>query len=173
MMQVELGCGKSKPKGAIGIDCDPKSDADIVIDFEKDPIPLEDNSVDRIASRQVFEHLDDPIAVLRRLYRILKPGGEIFIEVPHFSSYIAHGLGHKHYFSHKEVVQMFHEAFPCEIVRAEITFFKFFRWIGVHYLANRFPVTYERFWCYRFPAENLKITVRAIKESPREALHGR
>lgn len=162
-MQIDLGCGKNKMKDCVGIDMDPQSHADIVVDFEKRPIPLADNSADKVFSKQVFEHLEDPIRVLKELHRITKPGGEIFIEVPHYSSHIAHGLGHKQHYSYKELVQVFRNEIPCEILKAEITFFKSFRRIGIKCLANRFPTDYERFWAYLFPAENIQITARVIK----------
>lgn len=166
-MQIDLGCGKNKIPGLVGVDSDPLSHADIVVDFEKDPIPLGDSTVDKVFSKQVFEHLEDPPRVLKELYRIVKDGGEIFVEVPHYSSHISHGLGHKQYFSYKELVQMFCNEISCEIIRAKITFYKTFRLAGIAALANKFPTTYERFWAYIFPAENIQVTARVVK--PRES----
>jgi predicted SAM-dependent methyltransferase len=97
------------------------------------------------------------------MYRILKPKGRIKIEVPHFSSHIAYGIGHKHIYTHKELVQMAKEAIKCNIIEATITFYKTFRFVGIMYLANRCPTNYERFWAYIFPAENIKMTLEAIK----------
>ena len=162
-MQIDLGCGKNKLPNCVGIDSDTASHADIIVDFEKDPLPLADNSVDKVFSKQVFEHLQDPIRVLKELHRVVRGGGEIFIEVPHYSSHIAHGLGHKQYYSYKELVQTFRNEIHCEIIKAEITFYKSFRRVGIKYLANRYPTDYERFWAYIFPAENIQITARVIK----------
>ena len=162
-MLVDLGCGKNKMKGCVGIDSDASSDADILVDFEKNPIPLENDSVDKVFSKQVFEHLEDPIRVLRELHRIVKDGGEIFIELPHYSSHIAHGLGHKQYYSYKELTQIFRNDISSQIVKAKITFYKSFRMAGIEYLANKFPTTYERFWAYIFPAENIQVTARVVK----------
>jgi hypothetical protein len=39
--------------------------------------------------------------------------------------------------------------------KTKITFYKTFRLTGISALANRFPDTYERFWTYIFPAENI------------------
>ena len=97
------------------------------------------------------------------MYRIIKPGGKIKIEVPHFSSHIAYGIGHKHIFTYKEAVQMAREAIKCKIEKATITFYKTFKFVGIMYLANRYPVDYERFWTYIFPAENIKLTLQVIK----------
>ena len=42
-------------------------------------LPLADCSVDLIVSLQVLEHVQDPPKVVRELYRVLKPGGELFM----------------------------------------------------------------------------------------------
>jgi ubiquinone/menaquinone biosynthesis C-methylase UbiE len=42
-------------------------------------IPLEDRSVDSIISYDVFEHVSQPGAILKELYRILTPGGKALI----------------------------------------------------------------------------------------------
>lgn len=46
-------------------------------------IPLENNSIDRIICIQVLEHLPEPWIVLKEFNRVLKPGGIIFLSLPH------------------------------------------------------------------------------------------
>jgi SAM-dependent methyltransferase len=45
-------------------------------------LPLDDETADVIILNQVIEHLDDPLSVLSKAFRILKPGGILFIETP-------------------------------------------------------------------------------------------
>ncbi len=54
------------------------------IDIESDivSIPVPDNSFDAILCTEVLEHVPEPIAALREMARILKPGGRIFITAP-------------------------------------------------------------------------------------------
>jgi hypothetical protein len=48
-----------------------------------DVIPVPDESEDFIISSHVIEHFPDPIKALKEWYRIIKPGGYIFIIAPH------------------------------------------------------------------------------------------
>ena len=45
-------------------------------------LPFRENSLDYIASSHLFEHLPNPILTLLEWYKILKPGGIIFMIVP-------------------------------------------------------------------------------------------
>ena len=48
-----------------------------------DAIPVPDASQDFIVSSHVIEHFFDPIAALKEWMRIVRPGGYIFMIVPH------------------------------------------------------------------------------------------
>lgn len=56
-------------------------DADVVADLNQ-PWPFADNSVAVIRANDVFEHLRDPLHVMRECYRVLKPGGWLMGQVP-------------------------------------------------------------------------------------------
>jgi SAM-dependent methyltransferase len=47
-------------------------------------IPVEDGRFDRVVFNQVLEHLPDPSAALRELYRVTKAGGQIICTCPLF-----------------------------------------------------------------------------------------
>lgn len=47
-----------------------------------DQIPLESNSVDILTLKHTLEHVNDPLAGLREIFRVLRPGGSVLIVVP-------------------------------------------------------------------------------------------
>lgn len=47
-------------------------------------IPFEENSFDIIFCNHVLEHVDDDIAAMKEMYRVLKPGGWAILQVPFF-----------------------------------------------------------------------------------------
>lgn len=86
MKILHIGCGSTKLKGSMGLDIDPRSDADVIHDLEKFPYPFKDNSFDEVFAEHVMEHLDNIPHVMEELHRILKKGGKVIIHGPHFSS---------------------------------------------------------------------------------------
>lgn len=56
-------------------------DADIVSNLNN-TWPLKDNSVGVIRASHIFEHLKDPVYTMNEAYRVLAPGGWLFIDVP-------------------------------------------------------------------------------------------
>lgn len=57
------------------------TNADIIADLNK-PLPIESDMADAVVSLSVMEHLYDPQTMLNEAYRILKPGGNIILQVP-------------------------------------------------------------------------------------------
>jgi SAM-dependent methyltransferase len=53
---------------------------------EGDDLPFEDGTWDYVLSSHVLEHFFDPIKALKEWYRVLKPGGYIFMIVPKVDS---------------------------------------------------------------------------------------
>ena len=53
-----------------------------LLQFDLQNCPLPDDSVDGVAALNVLEHIEKDELALKHLYRILKPGGVMHIEVP-------------------------------------------------------------------------------------------
>ncbi len=100
MKVLQLGCGMRKYPGAIAIDINPESAADLIYDLNSVPYPFPANSFDLIICEHILEHLDDIIRTMDELYRLCKPGGRVIVEAPHYSSTFAfRDPTHKHFFS--------------------------------------------------------------------------
>lgn len=90
---LDLGCGNSQYRQDIklyaneyiGVDWEnslhDQSNVDVFADI-CDRLPFEDGYADTIVSFQVMEHLPEPDKYLGECFRILRPGGTIFITVP-------------------------------------------------------------------------------------------
>jgi predicted SAM-dependent methyltransferase len=81
-LKINFGSGSYLKLGFVNLDF--TDTADVRLDLRKD-IPLKDACVELIFSEHFVEHLSYPEGVERHFnecYRILEPGGEIYISVP-------------------------------------------------------------------------------------------
>ena len=53
------------------------------LDFECDPWPWPDNTVDVVTCMHLLEHLGDPARLVRETSRVLRTGGRVYFETPH------------------------------------------------------------------------------------------
>lgn len=97
-IKLDIGCGKNKKEGYVGVDKIKYDNVDIVLDVGNERWVWEDNIVDSVYCSHVVEHLDssERIFFVNELYRVLKKGCEATIIVPHWCSCRAYGdLTHK------------------------------------------------------------------------------
>ncbi|MBF9028563.1 methyltransferase domain-containing protein [Rhodobacterales bacterium FZCC0188] len=90
--KLHLGCGSKYFDGWCNIDLHPQVDGEmhrgteVRIDIEADlsNLPASDNIADLAFCSHVFEHFsfDEAINTLEEIFRVLKPGGIVVIEMP-------------------------------------------------------------------------------------------
>jgi hypothetical protein len=85
---LHLGCGNEYIPGWINVDLRGRK-LDLRFDLDScrtQRLPLADSSVDGFYLCHVFEHINDPLALMQELYRVAKPDATIHIRLPYGSS---------------------------------------------------------------------------------------
>lgn len=170
---LDIGCGNRKRTGAVGLDINPSTDADVVHDLDVFPWPFEDSSFDEIYADNVIEHLDDVIAVMEEIHRIARPGALVVLAVPYFRSRWAwidpthrHAFGVESfsYFDPDHIHSRLYNYSPARFTPERTVFNekipgkRLVRWF-----ANRQPVRYEAKMSHFAPLDDLTFYLRAVK----------
>lgn len=184
---INIGCGRRRMAGAIGIDHIALPSVDIVADIEKGLPFLADDSVDVVIADSILEHVTHFSELMRDIHRVLKPGGELRVKVPHFSNpYYFSDYTHVRFFGlytfdyfvnrdqqrMKRIVPDYYNDFRFEIAHRAIFFYSPFRrrnrlfkkplnaLVNLHRSTQEF---YEENLCWLFPCYMLKFTLKPVK----------
>ena len=179
LVMVELGCGRNKRPGAIGIDRVDLPEVDIVADVEDGLDFIPDGSIDEIYAHSFFEHVQNFEKLMSEIVRVLKKGGKVFAYVPHFSSpYYYSDPTHKRFFGLysfyyfvdseyqlKRKVPDYYFDTKIRIVSQKLIFDSTFLFrkiikkvLGTIFNSSRFfQEFYEENLCYVFPCNGIEI----------------
>ncbi|MCI0370083.1 MAG: class I SAM-dependent methyltransferase [candidate division NC10 bacterium] len=170
---LDVGCGRRKRSGTVGIDVNPDTAADIVSDLDRFPWPLADNSFDLILCHHVIEHLGSIVQAMEELHRIGRPGAVVEIITPHFSSlYSWQDPTHRHhlaldsfdYFTENTRHTNFYTSKRFRVLEKRLHFgasvFSVFPRL-LYALSSRW---YERHAAFMFPANDLFFRIEVVKE---------
>ncbi|MFA5139627.1 MAG: methyltransferase domain-containing protein [Elusimicrobiota bacterium] len=172
---LDLGCGNRKRPGAMGVDHNPESQADVIHSLDVFPYPFQTARFDTIIADNVLEHLEDIPRVMEELHRICRPGGRVKIVAPYFRapwSFI--DPTHKHHFtvdsfSYFDPAHAHHRLFGYCKARFAVERVVFNEGIdrGLFYtmvkrFANSWPGRYERHLSHLFPLDSVTFYLRAL-----------
>lgn len=173
---LDIGCGNRKRAGAIGIDINPRSDADVVHDLDQFPYPFQDSSFDEIYMDNVIEHLSNVIAVMEEIQRISRHGAMVKIIVPYFRAKWAFiDPTHRHFFTvdsftyfdpdhiHNQMYRYSTATFKVERIVFNETLQTRFPTRMMKRIADRWPVRYENYLSTLWPLDDLTFYLRTIK----------
>ncbi len=172
---LDLGCGNKKRPGAIGIDFNNRTAADVIHNLNSFPYPFEDSSFDEIYLDNTLEHLDDVIRVMEEVYRICKPGGLVKVIVPYFRSlYACIDPTHQHFFTVNSFAYFDPDHAFSTLYNYSMARFKtekiifnenlINRWTRkmMIKLANRWPWRYEYYFSHFYPLDDISFYLRKL-----------
>lgn len=87
---LNLGCGQSKEEGQFGIDLSPRSNADLKINLNETPWPVEDDRFEEVLCYAILEHLENFYGVMEEIWRVAKKDALVHINVPHYTDTAAY-----------------------------------------------------------------------------------
>lgn len=85
-LKLHLACGHDYNEDYINVDLYAPPDAKCDVRFDVQKLPYPDNSVDEIKAFHIIEHFHffEVKDLLNEWYRVLKPGGRLYLETPDF-----------------------------------------------------------------------------------------
>jgi SAM-dependent methyltransferase len=156
MRILDVGCGIRKAPGAIGIDRNPASKADVLCDLDRFPYPFADGTFDRVVAIHVIEHVADVIRAMEEFHRLVKPHGSIRIETPHYTDFSSFcdptHRSHLNSFSFRYFGENhggfgYYSQARLRQVKVRIKLLRLWKYLGFELLVNRFT-WYRKFWEY-------------------------
>lgn len=170
---LDLGCGKKKYPGAIGVDWSERHNADVIHDLNKFPYPFDDVMFDEIYIDNTLEHLDDVVRVMEEVHRICKPNGIVKVIVPYFRSvWACIDPTHKHFFTVNSMAYFIeghsicinYDYSPARFLLEKLVFNENLknRWTKkiILKIANRWPVRYEYYFSHIYPLDDISFYLR-------------
>ena len=172
---LDVGCGIKKYPGAIGLDRNPSTSADVLYDLDRFPYPFRDSSFSELRATHVIEHVSDVIRAMEEFHRVLEPGGRLFIATPHYTDFSSFcDPTHRwhlnsfsfRYFGENHGGFGYYTAARFREVKVHVRLLALWRWLGFEFLVNRFP-RYRRFWeyylCYVVRGKVMEFVFEAVK----------
>jgi len=173
---LDVGCGINKKPGSIGIDRNPASRADVIVELDRFPYPFRDSSFDALQAVHVIEHVCDVIRTMEEFHRLVRPGGEVFIVTPHYTDFSSFcDPTHRwhlnsfslRYFGEDNAGYGYYSPVKFQEISTRVKLLALWRWLGFELLVNSFP-RFRRFWeyylCYIVRGKVIEWRLRAIKK---------
>ena len=154
MRILDVGCGINKYPGAIGVDRNPRSRADVLCDLDTFPYPFRDSSFDSVRAIHVIEHVADVVRTLEEFHRLTADGGSIFIVTPHYTDFSSFcDPTHRwhlnsfslRYFGEDNAGFGYYSPVRLSESSVRVKLLNLWKWLGFEFLVNRFT-RFRRFW---------------------------
>ncbi|MGH9658891.1 MAG: class I SAM-dependent methyltransferase [Bryobacteraceae bacterium] len=175
MRILDVGCGRNKHPGAIGIDRNPDARPDVLCDLDRFPYPFADGAFDRLVAIHVIEHLADVLAAMEEFHRLVRPGGAVRIVTPHYTDFSSFcDPTHRwhlnsfsfRYFGDDHGGFGYYSRRRFREISCRVKLLALWKWLGFEFFVNRFP-RYRRFWehylCYIVRGKVMEFEFEVLK----------
>jgi len=172
---LDVGCGINKLAGSIGIDRNPRTRADVLVDLDHFPYPFRDSSFDHLQAIHVIEHVSDVVRAMEEFHRLVRAGGTIRIVTPHYTDFSSfcdpthrwHLNSYSfRYFGDDNAGYGYYSAVRLREKKVRVRLLALWRYTGFERLVNTFP-RFRRFWeyylCYVIRGKVIEFDFEAIK----------
>ncbi len=181
---LEIGSGVQyyKPKKnetVIHSDKLPLPHVEVIFDLNKFPYPFNNNTFNKVVANHILEHLLYPMKTMEEVHRICRSNAIIEIEVPFFSSSVAHTcLDHRNFFGwttfddyDPEHIDKWDNPLyilpAFKIIERKLIFGRHRSTKKVNFIINpiinAMPRFYQRFFCWIFPCEVIRYKLKVDK----------
>ena len=179
MKTLDIGCGRHKFPGSVGLDAVPLDTVDVVHDLNVYPYPFEADTFDRIRAIHVIEHLQSIVKTMEELHRIAKPGAIVTIVTPHYTdssswqdpTHIWHLNTRSFNYFQEDFKTNWYSTARFRVARAHVQLLKMYSWLGIERLVNLRNRKFRfirQFWeqhlCYVVRGKVLEFELVAIKD---------
>jgi SAM-dependent methyltransferase len=172
---LDVGCGINKYPGALGMDRHPASRADVLADLNHIPYPFADNSFDQLRAVHVIEHVEDVLRAMEEFHRLVRPGGRIHIETPHYTDFSSFcdpthrwhltSLSFR-YFGEDHGGFGYYSSCRLREISVRLKLLALWRWAGFEWLVNssrRFRRFWEHYLCFLVRGKVIEFDFEVVK----------
>jgi SAM-dependent methyltransferase len=157
---LDVGCGINKYPGAIGIDRNPRSRADVICDLDRSAYPFAAETFDEIRAVHVIEHVADVIGTMEEFWRLLRPGGRLLVVTPHYTDFssFCDPTHRRHltsfsfrYFGEDHGGFGYYSPVRFREISVRVRLLALWKWLGLEWLINasrRFRLFWEHYLCF-------------------------
>lgn len=175
MKILDVGCGLRKYPGAIGVDRNRASRADVLADLDRFPYPFRDNAFDEVRAVHVIEHVADVVRSIEEFHRLLKPGGRLYVVTPHYSDFSSFcDPTHRwhltsfsfRYFGPDHGGFGYYSPARLREISVRVRLLAFWRYLGLELLVNRsrrFRLFWEHYLCFVVRGKVIEFQFEAVK----------
>lgn len=151
------------------------SAADVVCDLDRFPYPFADSSFDRVLAIHVIEHVVDVIRTVEEFHRLVRAGGTVRIETPHYSDFSSFcdptHRWHLNSFSFRYFGED-HGGFGyysrCRFreISVRVKLLRLWKWLGFEWLVNgsrHFRRFWEHYLCFVVRGKAMEFEFEVVK----------